>query len=105
MIATKLRRKTIFFLNSFIKKRETVTFEQLQMLQVIAFQLVCALELVSEIPESGKRGLACEQTHARLDDINMKVPYALIEAAVDSSLYVVKISKRSKLPVDIYRHA
>lgn len=83
----------MFFIFSPFRKRRTITFERLQILQILAFQLVCSLELTAGVSEQEKRGLACEQAYAILDEIGIRAPYALIEAAVDSSLYALKSSR------------
>lgn len=59
------------------------------MIQLIAFQLVCSLEIEGLVPETERRSIACEETLNAVEELRIQVPFSVIESAVDCSLSVL----------------
>ena len=83
------------------QRRRSITFEQLRMIQLIAFQLVCSLEIEGLVPETERRSIACEETLGVVEELRIQVPFSVIESAVDCSLSVLSRADRDATIGDI----
>lgn len=75
---------------SFFGKRQSITYNHLRVLQILSFQAICMWDLEAGLSVAKKKEMACEQTHVLVSEMNIAVPDALVEAAVESSFYVLK---------------
>ena len=71
-------------------RRKTITFDELQVLQLMTIQVVCSLELAAGISDLEKKRLAFECTASLLDEVNIVAPPCVIETAIDSSIYSIQ---------------
>lgn len=67
------------------------------MIQLIAFQLVCSLEIEGVVPEIERRAIACEETLGVVEELRLQVPFSVIESAVDCSLSVLSRTGKESL--------
>lgn len=82
------------FLNKIRKKR--LNFEQLQILQFLAQQVVLSVEGSVRLPGAGKKALALELMGQVLEELELVAPDSLMDAMIESSVSILKVLEPSK---------
>jgi hypothetical protein len=82
------------FLNKIRKKR--LNYEQLQILQFLAQQVVLSVEGSVRLPGSGKKALAIELMGQLLEELELVAPESLLDALIESSVSILRVLEPTK---------
>ena len=77
----------------FLKKffsRERLTYEQLQIIQLVAQQVVLSLEGSVHLPGAQKKAMALELMAQMLEEMGIVVPDSLVDAMLESAVAILK---------------
>lgn len=76
------------FLKNLVRKR--LSFEQLQILQLVTQQVVLSVEGSVQMPGAKKKALVVELVGQILEEIGLVAPDSLIDATIESSVCILK---------------
>lgn len=81
----------------FLKKltQKKLSFEQLQILQLVAQQVVLSVDGAIEMPGAQKKAVAIELTAQILEEMGLTAPDSLVDAMLESSVSVLKAMDRA----------
>lgn len=79
----------IGFLKGLLSKRR-LTYEQLQIIQLVAQQIVLSIEGSVHLPGARKKALALELTGKTLEQMGIVAPESLVDAMLESAVAILK---------------
>ena len=81
------------FLNKI--RKQQLNYEQLQILQFLAQQVVLSVEGSVRLPGAGKKALALELMSQLLEEMDLIAPRSLMDALIESAVSILKILEPS----------
>lgn len=82
------------FLKKLIQKK--LNFEQLQIIQLVAQQVVLSVEGSVKLPGSDKKAVALELAAQILQEMGVVAPDSLVDAMIESSVQILKAIDKSR---------
>ena len=82
------------FLKKLIQKK--LNFEQLQILQLVAQQVVLSVEGSVNLPGADKKAVALELAAQILEEMGLVVPDSLVDTMIESAVQILKAIDKSK---------
>ena len=82
------------FLKKLIQKK--LNFEQLQILQLVAQQVVLSVEGSVNLPGADKKAVALELAAQILEEMGLVVPNSLVDTMIESAVQILKALDKSK---------
>ena len=70
--------------------RKRLNYEQLQIIQLVAQQVVLSLEGSVNVPGAHKKAMALELTAQLLEEVGIVAPESLVDAMLESAVTILK---------------
>jgi hypothetical protein len=79
----------IGFLKNLVSKKR-LSYEQLQIIQLVAQQVVLSVEGSVNLPGARKKAMALELMAQMLEEMNIVAPQSLVDAMLESAVTILK---------------